>query len=374
MKKKGIKKSIQEIHRLKENDVEKKNNNQNINTYDKLIDKKGYLDFLHKKKKIETDGQCMYDTLEEIYLHKKKDFPRSNSNQQIQYLVHQIFKEKKIIQLQHLNTLLTHFLPFDESYELIKTLKNTQNISDKEIIDLIQKIKLRKVYKNTNFMYGSKCKPQDFMYQQLGFKIKKEYKKINGSYHPNDIQYLDICCGDGRKTIGLSEYLKIPIKNVHGTDIESWGPYQKIKKLPFDFKLIENNKLNYSDNSFDLITCFLSLHHIKKLSVFLNEIHRILKPTGLFLFIEHNIFDYTDHILIDVQHLLFAYLYDKNKTYLENPVYSQYFNFIEWDYIMNQYKFKFIGSNTVYQSIRRDVRYDEQFWGIYQKTDHIVSF
>ena len=379
MKKKGIKKSIkksiQQIHKLKENDVEKKEaNNHNINTYDKLIDKRGYLDFLHKKKKIETDGQCMYDTLEEIYLHKKRNFPRSNSNQQIQYLVHQIFKEKKIIQLQHLNTLLTHFLPFDESYELIKTLKDTKNISDKEIIDLIQKIKLRKTFKNTNFMYGSKCKPQDFMYQQLGFQIKKEYKKINVSYHPNDIQYLDICCGDGRKTIGLSEYLKIPIKNVHGTDIESWGPYQKMKKLPFDFKLIENNKLNYSDNSFDIITCFLSLHHIKQLSGFLNEIHRILKPTGLFLFIEHKPFDYTDELIIDIQHTLFAYLYDKNKTYLDHPDYSQYFNFMEWDYIMNQHKFKFINSRTIYQSVRKEVRYDEQFMALYQKSDKVITF
>ena len=49
--KKKIKKSIQEIHKLKENDVEKKKNNHNINIYDKLIDKKGYLDFLHRKKK-----------------------------------------------------------------------------------------------------------------------------------------------------------------------------------------------------------------------------------------------------------------------------------------------------------------------------------
>ncbi len=369
IKKKGIKKSIESIHKLKEEDHTNIVNTKNINTYDDLIDKRGYLSFLHKKKKIEVDGQCMYDTLEDIFLHRKKDFPRSDSNQQIQYLIHQIFKEKKIIQLQHLNTLLTHFLPFDESYELIKTLKDTSNITDKQVIELIKKIKLKKTFKNTNFMYGQKCKPQDFMFQQLGFQIKKEYKKINGSFIPDDIQYLDICCGDGRKTIGLSKYLKIPLKNVHGTDIEAWGPYHKTKHFPFHFEFIQNNKLNYLDDSFDVITCFLSLHHIKKLSGFLNEIHRILKPTGIFLFIEHKPFDYTDELIIDIQHLLFAYFYDKNETYLENPDYSQYYNFMEWDYIMDKHKFKFITSRTIYQSIRKEVRYDEQFFAIYQKTN-----
>ncbi len=371
MKKIGIKKSIQLIHQLKDQkNINKiKINKIDADKYLDLIDKNGYLRFMDIKKSQEEDNQCLFDTMKEIYLNKKINYPKTNTNQQMQYLVHHIFKEKKIIQLQNLMALFNHFLPFEESYELIHYLKNSKNISDKQIIDLIEKIKLKKPYKNTDYTYGSKCTPNQFMFSKLGYQIKHNYKKINGSFKPNEIQYLDLCCGDGRKTIGLSQYLKIPMKNVHGADIETWGPYKKTKKFPFDFKLIENNKLNYSDNSFDVITCFLSLHHIPKISDFLDEIHRILKPTGLFVFIEHNYFDYTDEMIIDIQHTIFAYLYDKNKNYIDNPDYTLYLNFLEWDYLLDKHKFIRVKSGTQYQSIRREKRYDELFFGIYRKTN-----
>ncbi len=333
----------------------------NNNKKNSLIDKKGYIDFLHKKKLIEKDAKCMYETLEEVYLNKKS-YPGTKTNNQIQYLINNIFKEKKIMHLNHFHTMLTNFVSFENAYNLMLYLKNTNNIKDTDVISMMEKFRNKNVVKNTNFLYGTKCKSSDFTYEQLGYSIKK-----NLNMDSKKIKYIDICCGDGRKTLGLSKYLNIPIKNVSGTDIEMWGPYKKEKKFSFEFKYIEKNKLKYEDNSFDLITCFLSLHHIEKLEDFLDEIHRILKPNGIFLFIEHNPLDYFDKLIIDIQHTFFSYFYDKNYEYIKNPSYSNYLNYMEWDYLMDKHKFNFVLSKTIYQSLRKEIRYDLQFLGIYKK-------
>jgi ubiquinone/menaquinone biosynthesis C-methylase UbiE len=341
---------------------------ENVDTYDHLIDKNGYLNFLHRKKKIEINSICMYDTLEELYIKKKIDYPDSRSNVQIQYLIKNIFKGKKIIPLKNLYLLFTHFLPFDDSYRLINILKNKNIYKDNQIIEIIKNIYIKRK-KNTNYSSGTKCSTKEFTSQYISSYIKRNLSKTLLNYDSKKISYIDLCCGNGTKTIQIANQLKIPMNNVYGTDIMEWGPYKSKKKFPFHFKYIENNKLHYEDNSFELITCFLSLHHIQKLSNFLKEIHRVLKPNGIFVFIEHEPYDDLDKIIIDFQHALFSYLYDNNKDYLKNPVYSRYFNFMEWDYIMDKHKFEFVASRTITESIRKDTRYDIQFFGIYKKTN-----
>lgn len=44
-----------------------------------------------------------------------------------------------------------------------------------------------------------------------------------------------------------------------------------------------NGKLDFSNNSFDLITCFGVLHHIPNVSKIINEFTRVLKPGGYLL-------------------------------------------------------------------------------------------
>lgn len=44
-----------------------------------------------------------------------------------------------------------------------------------------------------------------------------------------------------------------------------------------------SGKLDFADNSFDLITCFGTLHHIPNVSFVISEIIRVLKPDGILL-------------------------------------------------------------------------------------------
>jgi SAM-dependent methyltransferase len=143
---------------------------------------------------------------------------------------------------------------------------------------------------------------------------------------------------------------------------------QKNIKHDFHFKYILNDKLDFPDNSFDIITCFFVLHHILDLDKIMKEIRRVLKPGGYILILEHDNHDDYDNILLDILHLLYGIYVDKNKLYLKNPDYAQYYNFMEWDYIFQKYGFKYIKSNYLFQEISHVVRYDNIYYAFYQKS------
>lgn len=57
----------------------------------------------------------------------------------------------------------------------------------------------------------------------------------------------------------------------------------KINGVPVSYTKPEvSGHINFKDNTFDLVTCFSSLHHIPNVSFVLQEIKRVLKPGGYF--------------------------------------------------------------------------------------------
>ena len=318
-----------------------------------IIIKKKYFDFLDKKIK-----GCINKSYKKLYLLKDiNKYPVANSNNQIKFLITNIYDNKNITYLNHFITLLTHFISFDSSFKLLNIIKS-KNITDTEIMQLVDKMKDKL---DTKYSIGEECSKQIFGIEFLKEKIDKKYKATK------DIKYLDIGCGDGRKTMLFHKIFNINISDVCGTDIKLWGPYQKNRTFPFKFNFILNNeKLNYDDNSFDIITCFLTLHHIKNMDDMISEIYRVLKPNGIFILVEHDVLNYYDNLIIDIQHTFFAFLYDKNKKYIENPYYSKYFNNMEFEYIFtNKHKFKLLNQGNYCQTIDMQKRYDSQFYQIY---------
>ena len=51
--------------------------------------------------------------------------------------------------------------------------------------------------------------------------------------------------------------------------------YAKAEALPFE------------DASFDLVTCRIAPHHFESIAEFLDEVHRVLKPAGLFALVDN---------------------------------------------------------------------------------------
>lgn len=324
----------------------------------KMISKTSYFKFINNNE------EDIANTYKSLYnLKNKIKYPPSNSNHQIKFLMDEIYKRKDITHYNSFMLFLTHFMSFNSSLKLFKHIYKTPNITDTDVLKYVENLrKNNRKRDSTEFIYRKISR------QQYGLStINKIIKKMKYVIQP-DAKYLDVGCGDGGKTTMFGSILGILSNNIYGTDIETWGPYMKNKALPFHFKLIKNNKLDYPDQSFDVITAFLTLHHIKKLDIILDEIYRILKKDGLFIIIEHDSLDFLDNLIIDIQHTFFSYFYDNNKNFIKNPVYIDYYNFMEWKYILTKkHKFKLLYSDNLYQTIQMHRRYDNQFYSIFIK-------
>lgn len=75
-------------------------------------------------------------------------------------------------------------------------------------------------------------------------------------------------------------------------------PYDRFAKL--DYK--NPNLSDLADNSADVITCYVGLHHFTKegLDVFLKDVKRVLRDNGHFLLVDH---DVTDDITLTMAHM-----------------------------------------------------------------------
>ena len=109
------------------------------------------------------------------------------------------------------------------------------------------------------------------------------YLKVNSA----NAQILDFGCGIG---LSIKEVLKFKPKKITGIDISEVSIQKakdKNKDSEIELELLVGNceKTNFQNNKFDIVYGTGILHHLK-MSTSLEEIYRILKPGGSFLFIE----------------------------------------------------------------------------------------
>jgi ubiquinone/menaquinone biosynthesis C-methylase UbiE len=268
--------------------------------------------------------------------------------------------KKSINELEDYNKYF-YYYKFIEMFQKFIGFKNSINffnlISENKNDEYLIKLLLN--YKKNNDKTFKFCNSWEYFIEI----IFDYYKNFNNK----NIKYLDICSGNGKKTYLFHKIFNIDKNNVFTCDINNWGStYDQNKiKHEFNFNYIENNKLNYDDNSFDLITIILSLHHIEKIDIIIQEIYRVLKPNGYVIIIEHDNYNDIDNLIVIIQHLLFATIYDKNLDYIKNPYYYHYYNRYELDYLFNNNNLKMIYTNYLFEDNK--IRYDNLYYSIYQK-------
>jgi ubiquinone/menaquinone biosynthesis C-methylase UbiE len=327
-----------------------------------MINKKKYIQFVNSNIYL-TDCQKtnFMILLENINTHYAS--PKSNK-QFVTYINNNV---ENVINIGNLLLVLNHFFNNDISNIVIEQIKKNENITDSTIINML--INLNKLKKKIEipqiiFTY-KKCNFWDYMFQNLILG----YKQITGTDSLNNITYLDYGCGSGKKTERFYKLAKIKNENVYGADIENWGPYKQKKiNYPFHFTFIKKNKIDYPDNSFDLVTCIFVLHHVKELKKNIKEIKRVLKPNGILILIEHDNHNDNDNMILDILHTLYEVFYDKNINYLQNPSYSKYYNFMEWDFIFNSLGFQYKKSHYLFTELSKKIRYDSPYYSFYQNS------
>ncbi|UJR24461.1 hypothetical protein I4U23_005837 [Adineta vaga] len=91
--------------------------------------------------------------------------------------------------------------------------------------------------------------------------------------------YFDLGCGDGVITAAIGDYLGLNRENILGGDTFI-GQSDKITFVKIDE--------NQSKNCVDLITSFVTFHHISQIDKTLAELVRILRPGGYLILREHD--------------------------------------------------------------------------------------
>lgn len=94
---------------------------------------------------------------------------------------------------------------------------------------------------------------------------------------------LDIACGTGYGSELLAQH---KAKKVIGVDLSKETILENQKKYVRDnliFQTGNAERLNFPDNSFDVVVSLETIEHLKKRDQFLSEIARILRPIGLLI-------------------------------------------------------------------------------------------
>jgi len=289
-----------------------------------------------------------------IYLHVDEDefYVNQQSNIQIITYINQCLKKNNIYMLTRLYLLFNNFVGYNFTNRLINGIKE-KKYNDTQIYKYILKHPEEHFKNKKN---PKLCSQYSYTFEELALKINL--------LDPTNCKYLDFGCGECYKTSLFGNKLKIPNKNIYGTDIKFWGPYTTTNRNDkINFKFIEDNKIMYNDDYFDVISCILVLHHIQddEQNKILKEIKRVLKPNGLLIIIEHNIINDYDHIIVDIEHSMYEHI---NNESLHS--YSKYFNKMQLNYLFLQHDFKLIDESPIYNSLYFETRYDSPYWFVYQ--------
>ena len=143
---------------------------------------------------------------------------------------------------------------------------------------------------------------------------------------------LDFGCGVGRSLKKVAEFNP---KKITGIDISDVS-IQKAKSLIIDsnseVELVVDNceKTKFKNNTFDIVYGTGILHHLN-IEICLEEIRRILKPGGKFLFVE----PLGTNPLIN----FYRKVTPKSRSEDEHPLINQDFNLIKSKFIKNKIKY-----------------------------------
>lgn len=229
---------------------------------------------------------------------------------------------------------------------ILKCIGYKSNFDPKPLIRYLDSVPWNKspedavVYKNLRDIY-EKMRPlkSQNMHDRGDSAAKKILAQVANAGGGPIATYLDYGCGPGDTATSIQRELNLADENVHGVDIVKHPQCN----LP-NFSRIdpETNRIPYPNNTFDLITVSYVLHHIPedKRRLALDELFRVVKPSGVVLIREHNVpLEESKEmtITLDFMHDVYAKVVGSQHTdiWKETPLYySKYASADAWDAMM----------------------------------------
>jgi ubiquinone/menaquinone biosynthesis C-methylase UbiE len=98
-----------------------------------------------------------------------------------------------------------------------------------------------------------------------------------------DKEVLDVGCGEGAQDLFMADVAK----HIHGIDydegviLENKNKFSQAKNITFYH--MSGDQMTFDDSSFDVVISSQSIEHIDDDKRFVREVHRVLKPGGIFI-------------------------------------------------------------------------------------------
>lgn len=135
---------------------------------------------------------------------------------------------------------------------------------------------------NSTMNRQRKCFGGNSYQKELSFDVLDFLK--NRLYKNEQINWLDICCGEGNALIEAAENLAEFGERVKIVGIDLAGMFQLFSAERESLQLIETSFEKFNSKSeFDLITCVHGFHYIGDKLAFLQKAVSMLKADGVFL-------------------------------------------------------------------------------------------
>jgi ubiquinone/menaquinone biosynthesis C-methylase UbiE len=257
--------------------------------------------------------------------------------------------------------------------QINESVNNNTLISD---LDLCKK--LNSFYQNNILTPDFKSKLHTHTHSKRGKNIARSILKLLTEEQQANIKdYLDFDCFDCEITRHVKYLLKIEKEHAYGVDIAKYSrvcdeiTFSQISPL---VKGNEPEPLSFSANSFDLITCLMVLHHLphEHLEFILQEFYRILRPNGILIIKEHNVpSDVYLKYIIDIQHMLYDFVWNTNTITWEQPNPINYMSNTEWQNLLQNANFTLINQAPFIADYKKNAV--NKFTIVYQKPVKIAS-
>ena len=139
-------------------------------------------------------------------------------------------------------------------------------------------------------------------YEYLGLFNVTIYDTKSKIDHRSIRTYLDVGCRNGEITAAISARLKLQKHKTFGADsFDAKHPkltFALIDKSQHKIRIREYSPsrtalkqilpLHLANDSVDLITCFVTLHHVSDVTKMINELARVLRPGAVLIISEYN--------------------------------------------------------------------------------------
>ncbi len=286
----------------------------------------------------------------------KKYYKSYESGQQFKALLEIAFKYDPTILTRLMEITMKRFNPSltNVIYNIITSKK-----SDQEIYDKLSKL-YRSPSNKFNIKKSNPC-PGNIAVLETMIKYFKNNKKIN--------KYLDIGCGNGSFAITMGNLLKLGKNDIYGVDLGNfseqgdWGREKNMNHFTFK-ELKYGDEYPFDDNTFDLITIKMVLHHVTNLDFTLKEIKRILKINGILIVIEHDSYTYADYMINDIEHGFYINVFNPAEKEKSIGIHK-YYSSVELNNNLINYGFEYIRKEIFSNNINQSIGGARPFFYIY---------